>query len=272
MRLFFAALLMVMPLAAHAGSVVLTEKTLQKGVWEDAACKQAEVESGAGNPYVTSMKCLCIADIAYVELSDLPNAEAINAVILEKAREGQKGIGENGDAPACLGREITDSSSIDKTGATEYSFVVTKSFESDDILVLTLETSGYGEGAAHGFGWTDGMVIDTRAGKILNSEDLIDVSNYGAVNQYIFETLKTMPDSFLGSCEEGDEFSQCKKEAPAYLNEGKRGIGSLMVDKRGLYMLFSPYAVGPYSSGNIDVPIPEKFVKNSAIKKLYGAK
>lgn len=274
MRHLLASLLMLLPLAAQAGNVTITEKTLQKGVWEDAECRQTEMESEMNDPeYHSTMKCLCGADINYVVLSRLPNADTINAAILERAKNAQKGDGEAANEPACHGKKVPEPKGDDATGYTEYTYGIEKTFENDELLVLSLNAWSYGEGAAHGNGWSEGLIIDKKAGKILEHTDILDASSYKALNQYIFDQLKTMPESFQYNCNgTATDSAMCEKEPDAYLSLNKRSLGSLFADKKGLNILFSPYAVGPYAAGNIEVPIAAKFVKHPAIKKLYGAK
>lgn len=272
MRYLLASLLMMLPLAAQAVSVTLTEKTLQKGVWEDAECRHTELESEMNDPeYHSTLKCLCAADIQYVVVSGIPNADTINAAILDKARASQNDGVEDTSQPACHGKKVPEPK--DTAGHTQYMFSVEKSFENDQLLVLDLLSWSYGEGAAHGNGWSEALIIDKAAGAILAATDILDVSAYKALNQAIFEKLGTMEESFQGACQrDGTKGSLCEDSAPAYFSLSGRNIGSLFAGKEGLFIRFSPYAVGPYSSGDIEVPIPEKFVKHPAIKKLYGAK
>lgn len=272
MRYLLASLLMMLPLAAQAGKVGITEKTLQKGVWEDAECRHTELESEMNDPeYHSTLKCLCAADIQYVVLSGIPNAEKINAVILEKARASQNDGVEKTSQPACHGKKVPEPKDV--AGYTQYTFGVEKRFENNQLLVLDLLSWSYGEGAAHGNGWSEGLIIDKQSGTILTNADILDASSYKALNQSIFDALGAMDESFQGACNrDGNDAILCESKAPAYLTLNGRNMGSLYAGKEGLVIQFSPYAVGPYSSGDIEVPIPEKFVKHPAIKKLYGAK
>lgn len=271
MRMLLPSLILMLPMMAQA-KVDVTEKILQKGLWEDTACKADEAEYAKKDPaYKSSMTCLCQADITYVELSGIPNAQVLNATIYQMAVKAKGGQGQ-GDEDACSGKKLTrDKLGPDERG-TEVSFATPIDFENDALLSIRFSNSGYGEGAAHGYFYETSALIDKKTGKELSNAEILRADRLKALNEYIYDTLKKDDRSFLSDKETTDIDASKGKRGYAYVS-AKESDGHFVVDtKDGLSIIFNPYTVGPYSSGPIDLVIPAKFVANPAILKLYGAK
>lgn len=271
MRGLLVTLLLLAPLAAQAGTVRITEKLLQKGAWVDAACKAAEAKRASRDPSYQPMKCLCLADIRYVELAGIPQARELNQAIRAGAQRATYGDGDQANAPVCRGKQITLRDADAGSGLSEHRYDVSKAFENDDLLILALGGWSYDEGAAHGNAWSGALNIDKTRGVILSEKDMIG-DDYLALNAYLYQQLKTMDGSFLSQCEKltaGDRM--CPSKPELYLDPIEGGMGHLRVQKNGLAIQFDAYAVGPYAAGPITLAIPAKFVKHPAILKLYGA-
>lgn len=271
MRYLLASLLLLMPLAAQAKVKVATQ-VMQKGVWQDDTCLAQEAEYEKKDPtYKSSMTCLCAADITYAQLSGIANADALNALIKAHAQKAKGGQAEDG-SDACSGKKQAKKAFGPDDRGTEVSFATPIDFENDALLAIRFSSSGYGEGAAHGYFYERSAIIDKKTGKPLDNAQIVRADQLDALNTYIYDTLKDDERSFLYNEETADIDASNGKRGHAYISADKADGFFALDAKHGLSIIFNQYAVGPYASGPIDVVIPAKFVSNPAIKKLYGAK
>ncbi|PZP85528.1 MAG: hypothetical protein DI582_05485 [Azospirillum brasilense] len=267
MRHLLASLLLLCPMVGHAATV-LTHVPVQQGSFLDKACL-AEV-SGA-DEYEARM-CYCEADIAYPQVSGVKNETVLNAALKARGIEAGKGMGE-GDGPACPGTKV-DMKSVPAAGINDEQFSGAIAFENDALLSIGFSHYSYGAGAAHGNPWSDALLFDKNAGRILTLADIVDVKKLPALNRHIYEELKQTDESFLGGLcadeEQDHSDSFCPAKPEAYVAE-KDALGYLSLSETGLSVVFNVYAVGPYAAGPIEIEIPEQFIAHPAIKKLYGA-
>ena len=258
MRMWLISLLLLAPVVSQA-NVTVVPKVVQQGLWQDEACT-------ADAARAKESSCLCEADVTYIEIAGIPNADAINATIAKRATDAISSLDNGG----CSGKKITAAKDADLPSHDQNDFAAKVDFENDALLSISISGWWYGEGAAHGNPWADSMIIDKVTGKVLQASDII--GDLPAANRYIYDALKENTDTFLSSCgDDENHYLPCPKEPKAYVADEK-AIGYLAVDEKGLSVNFNVYAVGPYAVGAIDVAIPAKFVKYPAIKQLDGAK
>lgn len=196
--------------------------------------------------------CVTECKISYPNVQgivDEANQRALNQKWLRKAQVN-----------VCEGERISTYSDEKHPNviSSDYSVV----FNDGVLLGLTENGYSYGAGAAHGNYATGGVIIDSRHGKELSTLDILDAKKLRALNIYLNKAIEKDDRSY-------DNLRNFKgKELPVYISDMKRDFALVLDEKKGLYALFGIYQVGPYSSGEIDYPIPAEFIIHPHIKAI----
>lgn len=112
-------------------------------------------------------------------------------------------------------------------------------------------------GGAHGNTAMDSLLFDLKNNKQVDMALLIDPAKTNEANRAIQEALNAMPEGAIF-----DEFRNL--ENPAYIKEDSSCESCVYVLKdTGLYAVFQQYGVGPYSSGFIEVKLPNDVISSS---------
>jgi hypothetical protein len=211
----------------------------QKGLFKEKKCEPTPGEEP------NSGECVCEADISYPVISDLANAAAqtrLNQHFKKQAEQMQ-----------CTGPALpVAADTYDSPNSYLLDYTVT--LQTPTVLALLIATSGYEHGAAHPLDSNAGVIIDVASGQILLGNTIFG-DHRAAVNQFIYEQLKAMEDTFPETL---DEHKQ------SFAADGNCAC-SVSLDAQGLKVLFAPYVVAPYSSGTVEIPIPVRYIAAPSI-------
>ena len=116
-----------------------------------------------------------------------------------------------------------------------------------DANVLSVKVSSYDyEGGAHGYGAEWGTTIDLKNGTELALSQLA-----GDAPGFMNKVLKIVLENLNGRQDEDDLFDGYE----SYVKQNIEETGWYL-DAAGIVLVYMPYEIGPYSSGNIAVQIP----------------
>jgi hypothetical protein len=109
-------------------------------------------------------------------------------------------------------------------------------------------------GGAHGNTAMDSLLFDTASNKLVDIITMIDTTKITGANQAIQAQLNAKP--------AGEVFEEfLNLEEPSYIKEdGSCDACVYVLKDTGLYAVFQQYGVGPYSSGFIEVLLPENLL------------
>jgi hypothetical protein len=235
--------------ASASAAVTIEQHVLQKGYIVDANCKVPDNQIPPDDVY---NPCACEADISYPQITGLNDvaAQASLNVSFKQAAEQAQCKGEMAQKPkAAAGKELPTPSSR--------SHSVEVTFQSAHMIGLEFTDSEY-TGGAHGDGIVTGMIIDLDKAKPLATSDLIAPKDLPAVNDGIYQELNGKP--------EGEVFhEQIESRKGAFIKEDQCSGCTLTLTPKGVNIVFQTYEVAPYSSGNVAVTIPEKFISDPAV-------
>lgn len=122
----------------------------------------------------------------------------------------------------------------------------------DDLISVEFDESTYSRGAAHPNSYTTVLNYDVRNGKKLSLADLFKPkSNYlSVISAFCIKDLKQKDkESMLGEVDSG--------AAPRADN-----YKAWTITKKGLWITFDPYQVGPYAAGPQHVLVPYSVLKD----------
>ncbi|MEI7669837.1 MAG: DUF3298 and DUF4163 domain-containing protein [Pseudomonadota bacterium] len=234
MRIFFLILVSFCFVKSAFAEVKIEEVQLQKGAFSVAGCDDAS-------------QCICESDIKYPKISGLKDSAKENAI--------NESLKKSADQVKCEGETIKN---IEKQ---ENNFSITHNYEtsyqSADILALKFSDFAF-EGGAHGNGTVEGAIIDIVNEKILTVNDIFNEKDFSDINLFIYNAL--LPDS------EGIFRDEIENRKASFIKEGRCNGCTIILDKKGLNVVFQTYEVAPFSSGNPAITIPIKYVSHPAIK------
>ena len=116
-----------------------------------------------------------------------------------------------------------------------------------DANVLSVKVSSYDyEGGAHGYGAEWGATIDLRNGAELALSQLA-----GDARGFMNKVLEVVLEDLSGRQEEEELFDAYESYVEQHIEDT-----SWYLDVAGIVLVYTPYEIGPYSSGNIAVLVP----------------
>ena len=116
-----------------------------------------------------------------------------------------------------------------------------------DAKVLSVKVNSYDyEGGAHGYGAEWGTTIDLKNGAELALSQLAE-DTPGFMNK----VLEMVLEDLSGRQEEDELFDAYESYVEQHIEET-----SWYLDVAGIVLVYTPYEIGPYSSGNIAVRVP----------------
>lgn len=227
----------------HATTPRITRATLQEGVFRLPDC-----------PTATDTlfdECVCESSLSYPIIEGLPHKEAadrLNAFFISLTEPFR-----------CEGEPLSPTISLPE-GSTHHtlstSFDIT--YEAPDYLGLRFSTYMF-SGGAHGIPGISAYVIDLSTGDFLTASALLDDTTRALANEYIYKTLKDMP--------EGSVFLETvEKLKTSFLQPDGCTDCTLGLTPAGLEVVFGVYSVGPYASGNIVIPLPKELITHAGIR------
>ena len=116
-----------------------------------------------------------------------------------------------------------------------------------DTNVLSVKGTSYDyEGGAHGYGADWGTTIDLKSGAELALSQLAE-----DMPGFMNKVLEIVLDNLSGRQEEDELFDDYASYVEQHIEET-----SWYLDVAGIVLVYTPYEIGPYSSGCIAVPVP----------------
>jgi len=218
-------------------SVIIEDHLLQKGLFAKADCK-----SDPSDPAYD--ECRCDADIHYPVLTGLINTDA-QALL----NEGFKRMAQQA---RCDGVPTPAPEKESKKSPSSATHRYETTFSSPHLLGLKFTDWAY-TGGAHGNGSVTGVIMDLQKGKLLTIGDIIAPADMSAVNAMIYDTLAAKP--------EGEVFrDQIESRKGAFIDANDCQGCTLTLMPDGVHVVFQTYEVASFAQGNIEVPIPAKYV------------
>lgn len=132
----------------------------------------------------------------------------------------------------------------------EYNIHQSVSYLSDRWLNV-VDHSYVFSGGAHGTTAMDSLLFDLKSDKQMDIAALIDPAKIADANRAIQDQLNARP--------EGEVFEEFRNlQEPSYIKEDSSCDACVYVLKdSGIYAVFQQYGVGPYSSGFVEVKLPD---------------
>ena len=116
-----------------------------------------------------------------------------------------------------------------------------------DTNVLSVKINSYDyEGGAHGYGAEWGTTIDLKTGAELALSQLAEDAP-GFMNK----VLEVVLENLIGRQEQDELFDAYESYVEQYIEET-----GWYLDAAGIVLVYAPYEIGPYASGNITVRVP----------------
>lgn len=224
--------------------------SVQRASFQDGLFRQEKCEKSF--PDRAYNDCYCKANIHHPLFSGFANEAAQSALNDSVKRSAEEARCPGKAAIAVPDNELSNESQAD--------FQVT--FKNDALLALALSHYVY-SGGAHGMSAQTGMIVELapRAGQVLTVSDLLDAERLEDLNEHILDYLK---DKRKDDIFTGDALPK------TFVKDGACDGCTFILEPQGLTLRFQPYAVGPYSSGFIDVPVPKKYIAHAGVKAVYG--
>lgn len=245
---FALAFALLLPAQANA-DVTVKKGMLQQGLFHDDGCRPVDAKAMFD-------RCSCIANIEQITITSADHAAGAEALNKYFAGWSQKHM--------CPGKQTAttvDMKKLKKPFPNQQTHLVETKFAAGNVVSLLTHDTAWTGGAGDKTSML-GSIGNVATGKLYEVNDLIDPANFAAVNKYIYEYLYTNYRK--------DVFA--KPKTASYLKDGKCQNCSLYLAKDGLHMVFNEYAVGPGSSGNLDVPLPPKYIKDKDIISALAGK
>ncbi len=139
----------------------------------------------------------------------------------------------------------------------EKKFMLTPLFFNNEYISLNISKYAY-TGGAHGMLQNTIVNIDKKSGEILTLKDLISEDSEKKLSEIITD--------YVAKNKGLDETTSLKKAG--FFNKTLPPASNFAVTPYGLFFVYNPYEIAPYSMGIITVFIPEKELDDILIKNL----
>lgn len=166
------------------------------------------------------------------------NMDAFNEImtaLMEKSAETGRLMGEDA---------LSRYTSRDRNGLSYYDETSASAVLRGQVISVRLENSSY-TGGAHPNWYVSGLLFDLRTGQFINPIQVADTPEAfrtGAA-EVLLEKLK----------DQGDILKSCWPEYPEIISRWNEG--TVLFDAEGMLVVFSPYELGPYSMGKVELRI-----------------
>jgi len=237
-RIAFAVMLLLS--GGVSAEVVVSEKVIPEGwfVSTDGECKSVKGEE-------VPAYCYCAEHIRYPELSGMKNVAAqdkINQIFKESVS-------------SCYGVPTEKYKGEYGFGFETNSFKV--NLDQNGILSITLIYQGMGGGAAHPMDSVTSYIFNKETGESFAPNQVFG-KNIPQVNKYLVKQVNRLTDTppldlntkFI----HGDKCDSC----------------SIVLEPKGVKVIFDVGSVGSMAKGGIEVIIPKKFITSPDILQALG--
>lgn len=249
------ALAACLPEAKETPDITITPLVVQEGVFlnsaPDAGCTDTE---GAAKP------CYCESEVIVPEFSGF--GEARDAELNAEIKDSW------GASMACEGTPLAEPgeamNNASSTQRLDYRGSYNIALHDRSLISITYQQYAY-EGGAHGLSAVSSMILDKTTGQPLIISDILKIGRHqNELNAYIRHYLLTRRGDVIFR-------DDVANNTEPYITESECEGCTLILTASGLYVSFGVYAVGPYSSGYITVPVPPKFIRHPAVRRVAMA-
>lgn len=237
----------------------------EKHLFKSDACAQKRTEEDAALPFD---ECGCAVTANYIHAEPAASepadasrqaAEAVNKALMpEKDLRAYCVFGD------FLSEELAQAQEADFQGKTINEVTITQevTHRSSGLLGVRDDTYLF-MGGAHGLPSMRPYLFDTVTGLEIPASGFLKTDKLGALEKHILQELKKRP--------EGEIFSEVSgQKSVAFFNEKGMCVNCMLLARHdGLYVVFPPYAVGPYSSGFVEVKVPAKFIAEPRLTAAF---